>query len=255
MKTSELYNFLNNAIPSSLSCEWDNDGLMCCPDGDREVKSVLVTLDITAEAVEYAKAKGCDVIISHHPLIFKGIKSINAENCVSARAIELIKSGISAMSFHTRLDALSGGVNDTLAERLGVVNTAPFGVDGEEIGRVGELPKSMTLSDFALLVKKALGAPAVLCADAGRMVKRVALLGGEGGDDIAAARAAGADTYLSGRLGYHAMTDAPECGMNLIEAGHFYTEFPVCEKLRELLRQADADIECEIFLSNKIELI
>lgn len=255
MKTVELYNFLNNAIPSSLSCEWDNDGAMCCPDKEKEVRRALITLDITAEAVEYAKDGGFDVIISHHPLIFKGLKSITPEVCVSARVIALIKSGISAMSFHTRLDALSGGVNDTLAERLGVLNAVPFGSDGESIGRVGELSEPMELSDFARLVKEALGAPAVLCANAGQKVKRVALLGGEGGDDIAAANASGADTYVSGRLGYHAMTDAPECGMNLIEAGHFYTEFPVCEKLRELVKQADADIECEIFFSNKIELI
>lgn len=255
MKISELYKFLNEAIPSSLCCEWDNDGLMCCPDSEKEIKRALVTLDITAEAVEYAKRGGFEVIISHHPLIFKGLKSITPDACVSSKAIALIKDGISAMSFHTRLDALEGGVNDVLAERLGVCNTVPFGVDGEGIGRIGELAEPMELSDFAQLVKESLGAPAVLCADAGRTVKKVALLGGEGGDDIAAARAAGADTYVSGRLGYHAMTDAPECGMNLIEAGHFYTEFPVCHKLCELIGKADPSIECEIFFSNKIQLI
>ncbi len=255
MKTIELYNFLNNAIPSSLCCEWDNDGLMCCPDKGREINRALITLDITADAVEYAKQGGFDVIISHHPLIFKGIKSITPDACVSAKAIELIRSGISAMSFHTRLDALSGGVNDMLAKKLGVKNTVAFGADGEEIGRIGELDKPMALSEFARLVKDALGAPAVLCADAGKQVKKVALLGGEGGDDIAAAAAAGADTYVSGRLGYHAMTDAPECGMNLIEAGHFYTEFPVCQRLAEVVASADAGIECEIFFSNKIQLI
>ncbi len=255
MKTKELYNFLNEAIPSSLSCEWDNDGLMCCPDGEKEIKRALITLDITAEAVEYAKTGGFDTIISHHPLIFKGLKSITPDTCVSAKAIELIRGGISAISFHTRLDALAGGVNDVFANRLGVKDTVTFGADGEEIGRIGELCEPMALADFAQLVKETLGAPAVLCADAGREVRRVALLGGEGGDDIAAAMAAGADTYVSGRLGYHAMTDASESGMNLIEAGHFYTEFPVCEKLRELVGKADAGIECEIFFSNKIQLI
>lgn len=255
MNVAQLYSFLDENIPASLSCEWDNDGLMCAPDKSAEVSRVLITLDITAETIEYAKTNGCDVIISHHPLIFKGIKSVSEDNCVSAKVIELIKCGIAAMSFHTRLDAVEGGVNDMLAERLGVKNTSPFGVDGNGIGRVGTLDTPMSLEDFAERVKSALGAPAVLCADAGREVYTVALLGGEGGDDIEAARAAGADTYVSGRLGYHAMTDAPEGNMNLIEAGHFYTEYPVCEALESLVKKADATIECIRFFSNKIRLI
>lgn len=255
MTVIELYRFLDKNIPSSLSCEWDNDGLMCCPDGRREVKRVLVTLDVTAEAVNKAKDGGCDVIISHHPLIFKGLKSVSEDNCVAAKTIDLIKNGIAAMSFHTRLDALSGGVNDVLASKLGINNAVPFGNDGEAIGRIGTLSHPLPLCEFAKRVKQTLGAPAVLCADAGRQAYTVALLGGEGGDDIAAAKAAGADTYVSGRLGYHAMTDAPECGMNLIEAGHFYTEFPVCDKLTELVKSADDKIECIPFFSNRILMI
>jgi len=255
MNVAQLYGFLDKNIPTSLSCEWDNDGLMCAPDKNAEVSRVLITLDITAEAIEYAKNNACDVIISHHPLIFKGIKSVSEDNCVSAKVIELIKCGIAAMSFHTRLDAMRGGVNDILAERLGVKNTLPFGVDGNGIGRVGTLDVTLSLEEFAERVKSALGAPAVLCADAGRKVHTVALLGGEGSDDIAEARAAGADTYVSGRLGYHAMTDAPEGDINLIEAGHFYTEYPVCKALEKMVKKADAKIECVHFFSNKIRLI
>ena len=255
MTVTELYRYLNEKIPTSLSCEWDNDGLMCCPDGEQEVVRVLVTLDITADAVRAATASDCDVIISHHPLIFKGLKAVNNESFVAAKVIDLIKSGISAFSFHTRLDALDSGVNDVLADRLGVKNTVPFGSDGEAIGRIGTLDAPMRLADFAAHVKSALGAPAVLCADAGCEVYRVALLGGEGEDDLSAARAAGADTYVSGRLGYHTMTDAPENGINLIEAGHFYTEHPVCERLATLVAEADPAIECVRFFSNKILVI
>ena len=255
MKVTELYSFLNGRIPSELSCEWDNDGLMCCPDADRDVRRVLVTLDITAEAVERAIDEGCDVIVSHHPLIFKGLKSVNGSDCISAKTITLIKNGIAAMSFHTRLDALRGGVNDILAEKIGVKDTVPFGIDGEEIGRVGDIDAPMSVLDFAELVKTALGAPAVLLSDAGREVRKVALLGGEGGDDIAAAMATGADTYVSGRLGYHAMVDAPENGINLIEAGHFYTEYPVCDKIVSLIGEADPEIKCIKFFSNRIQAI
>ena len=255
MKVIELYDFLNSRIPSSLSCEWDNDGLMCCPDKDLEVKKVLVTLDVTAEAVECAKAESCEVILAHHPLIFKGLKAIDGEDNVSAKVIDLIKSGIAVMSFHTRLDALCGGVNDILAEKLGLLNVAPFGENGETIGRIGKLSQPIDLDKFAQAVKDALGAPCVTYADAGKEVSAVAVLGGSGGDDISAAMAAGADTFVSGELKYHALTDAPECGMNLIVAGHFHTEFPVCNKLCELVAEASLDIERILFDSNRIKTI
>ena len=246
MTVTQLYRYLDSIIPSSLSCEWDNDGLMCCPDGNKEVKRVLVTLDVTAEAVEAAKREGCELIVSHHPLIFKGLKSISPENYISAKVIELIKSSVAVFSFHTRLDALSGGVNDVLAEKLGVKDTLPFGCDREAIGRIGHLDAPMSLDSFASLVKKELGAPFVLTADAGKEVYRVALLGGEGGDFVDAAIRAGADLFVSGRIGYHRMLDGAEEGIALIEAGHFATEVAVCQRLADLVREADPTVEIEI---------
>ena len=253
MTVKELYRILNEMIPQSLSCEWDNDGLMCCPDSDRQVKKVLCALDVTAQTAERAIDGGYDLIVSHHPMIFKGLKAVNEEDHVASKAIDLIKNNISVMSFHTRLDALKGGVNDTLAELLGLTDISAFGE--EAIGRVGTLPDSMSLSALASLVKERLCAPFVLVADAGRAPHRIAVLGGEGGDDIALAREAGADTYISGRLGYHNMTDAPECGMNLIEAGHFYTEAPVCYTLVNLLKSIDDSISADVYMSNQIKAI
>ena len=255
MTVIELYGQLCERIPGELSCEWDNDGLMCCPDRAKDVRKVLITLDVTDEAVAYAAEGGFDVIISHHPMIFKGLKAINEENYISAKAIKLIKSGISVMSFHTRLDAVGGGVNDVLATALGLENVNVFGNGDETIGRIGDLPCPVDAREFAERVKAALGAPFVLLGDAGLDVSRVAVLGGEGDDDIYAARAAGADTYVSGRLGYHNMTDAEGIGMNLIEAGHFYTENPVCPALRAMINEIAPDIECELFYSNTIKAI
>ena len=108
MKTRELYNKLEERIPRSLSCQWDNDGLMCCPDGNKEVKRVLIALDVTGAVVDYAKNNGYDVIISHHPFIFNGLKSVDDEGYISAKLISLIKSDIAVISFHTRLDAVEG---------------------------------------------------------------------------------------------------------------------------------------------------
>ena len=253
MTVKELYKILNEKIPSSLSCEWDNDGLMCCPDGERAIRRALVALDVTDAVVDAAIEGQYDVIVSHHPFIFKGLKSINDENYIAEKAVKLIKRGISVFSFHTRLDALDGGVNDCLCALLSLENVSAFGEGG--IGRVGDLKKPTSAEELALTVKEVLGADGVLLAEANKECRRVAVLGGEGGDDIGAAIAAGADTYISGRLGYHAMTDAPDMGINLIEAGHFYTENPVCTVLVEMICEADPTIACDTYHSNKIKLI
>ena len=253
MTVKQLYQILNEKIPPSLSCDWDNDGLMCCPDGNREVRRILITLDVTEAAVVEAAKGEYDAILSHHPLIFKGIKALNDGNPVAAKAMTLIREGIGVLSFHTRLDAVAGGVNDILAALLGLENVQPFGEEG--IGRVGDLPESVSAEAFAATVKQALRAPFVLLGDAGLPVKRVAVLGGNGGDDVDGAQAAGADTYVSGELKYHSLTDAPEGGINLIEAGHFFTENPVCEALRQLLLTIDPTLICDLFYSNETKMI
>lgn len=253
MTVRELYQYLDEKMPRALSCAWDNDGLMCCPDGAREVRRVLVTLDVTAEAVKAAIAGGYDAIVSHHPMIFKGLKALNEENYIADKAMTLIRAGVAVMSFHTRLDAVAGGVNDTLAALLGLGEVESFGEEG--IGRIGTLSCETTLADFAASVKELLSAPAVAYADGGKPVRRVAVLGGAGGDDVAAAAAAGADTYLSGTLGYHDLTDAPENGMNLVAAGHYYTEAPVCDVLSAWIAEADRTITCDIYRSANVAVI
>ena len=119
MKIKELYGYLDEKIPSELSCEWDNDGLLCCSAPEKEVKRALVCLDVTDAVVDKAESEGFDAIISHHPLIFKGLKSLAGETGADRRIMRLIKSDIALMSFHTRFDAVCGGVNDTLAQVLG----------------------------------------------------------------------------------------------------------------------------------------
>ena len=255
MTVRELYTFLNEKIPPSLSCSWDNDGLMCCANAGAGVKKVLVALDITATVVKTAIDGGYDVIISHHPLIFSPLRALNPNDHVAKKVIDLLRAGVTAMSFHTRLDAVQGGVNDLLANALGLENVAPFGQDGEEIGRIGELAGPMSVKAFAANVRNALGAGQVLVADAGREVKRVAVLGGSGSDDVRAAIAAGADTYLTGELKHNYLADAPELGINLFAAGHFDTEVPVCGRIKELLLEADATLTVDIVSSNTVTVV
>ena len=255
MTVKELYKFLDSRIPSALSCEWDNDGLMLCPEPDREVRRVLLALDATAEVADAAIEGGFDLIVTHHPMIMKGLKAINDENYISEKAIKLIRAGVSVFSFHTRLDALEGGVNDSFASLLGLSAVEPLEHNGEKIGRIGMLPSPMNPEDFARKVKEALGAPYVLLGNAGRPALRVALLGGSGEDEVGAAIAAGADTYVSGTLKYHSLTDAREIGINLCEAGHFYTENHVCEVIREMVLSIDDSITCDIVSESNITII
>jgi len=255
MTVRELYAKLNDIIPPSLSCDWDNDGLMCCPDSNREVSRVLVALDPTIETVRNAIEGKYDVILTHHPLIFKGIKAFDDEDVKCLKLMCLIEAGISVMSFHTRLDALEGGVNDSLASLLGLVGVEPLVSGEEKIGRVGALPTPMNPEDFAKKVKLALGAPYVLLGNAGRPVFKVAVLGGSGDDDVSAAIAAGADTYVTGTVKYHDLSEARELGINLIEAGHFYTENHVCGVLCDMVLSLDDSITCDVDSKTNITVI
>ncbi len=254
MTVRELYSALEKDFPASLRCSWDNDGLLLSPDTARKVLRVLTVLDVNPETVEKAVSGGYDLIVSHHPLFFS-INSLNPEETVGNCCIRLLSAGISVFSFHTRLDAAKGGVNDLLAEILSLADVETFGPQGEAMGRIGVLPIEMSLSVFASLVKDKLGADNVRFADAGRSVRRVAVLGGEGKEYLPYAIAAGADTYLSGAIGYHKMDGARAMRMNTVEAGHFYTEAPVCAVLAGRIRHYVPDAVVDIFTSNPIESV
>ena len=252
MTVKAFYEKLCEYIPPSLSCEWDNDGLLVCPDATRPVHRVLCTLDVTEEAVSYAELGGFDLILSHHPLIFKPLSALTEENHVARKVMRLLQAGISVISLHTRADAVANGVNDRLCDLLGLYDVTVIEAGGEAIARIGNLNMSMPFAEFAMHVKGALGAPAVLTADADRPVSRVALCGGDGRDFVRAALAAGADTYVSGRIGYHEMTDASELGLNMIEAGHYYTETHITAHFADLVREIAPDARPEKFASNMI---
>ncbi|MBQ9773605.1 MAG: Nif3-like dinuclear metal center hexameric protein [Clostridia bacterium] len=252
MTVAQLYTYLEERVPRALSCDWDNDGLMCCPNGTREVRRVLVALDVTGAVVKRAEKGEYDLIVSHHPLIFRPLRAISGGENVADKTIRLLLSGVSVMSFHTRLDAVAGGVNDTLARLLGLCDVEPLG-DG--IGRIGVLKESMTLVEFAKHFKRATGAEYVQISDAGRRVQRVALLGGAGSDDLPAAEESGADTYLTGELKHNQLTDAPDRGVNLVMGGHFYTENPVCARIAELLHEADPTMKVDLMNSNPVRFV
>ncbi len=222
---------LFDLAPKSGAMSWDNVGQLL-GDPDQEVSNILVSLDITEAVADEAIASGCQLLVAHHPVMnckWLPVQTVRADTPQGHLLLKLLRHGISAICMHTNLDVAPGGVNDALASALRLEDPGPLSEDG--IGRVGNLPTPMSLRDFVQMVSRALGCNGVRYADAGRPVHRVAVGGGSCGDYADHAIAAGCDTFVTADLGYHQFLDAPEKGINLIDAGHFPTEDPVCAKV------------------------
>ena len=252
MTFKELYDNLSNKYPNSLKCEWDNDGIMCASNLTSEVKNVLIALDVTMDTVNYAIENGYDTIISHHPLVFRSQRSLMPLSYTQNKLIKLIKNDINVMSFHTRLDASNPGVNDVLASLLGLESIVEDA--NEKIGRVGTYPTEISLEKFAQNVKAALNSPFVLF-NGNKPVKKVYVVGGDGKDLIENAINCGADTIITGRASYNTTIDANDMGINIVEAGHFYTEKPVCKLIENDVLSICPSIKTGIFNSNSIKAI
>lgn len=240
MNVKELYDLLSAAYPKELSCPWDNDGLMAAADLSAPVKKVLVSLDATEAAVKYAAEHGFDVLLTHHPMIFKGAKNVTPLTLDGRRILSALTGGVAVMSFHTRLDAAEGGVNDELCRVLGFESDGVFGdEEAPTLGRLVTLKEEMTLRALAAHVKACLSAPCVkLIAQNGEQnVTKIALCGGDGKGFTYAALAAGAQVLITGGTGYNTAEDASECGIATIEAGHYETEAPVCRVLCEKMKE------------------
>ena len=224
MKVTELYGRLCDQIPQSLSMPWDNDGLQLCPEPEKEVKRVLCALDLTPAAAQFAIDHRCDAVLTHHPLMFAPLSVLQLGSGKGDTVLRLAKAGISSMSFHTRYDALDGGMNDILCNTLGFKPGERFGEEGECIGRLADIPE-IPVAQLAEHVKKTLGAPFVLLsAGCCGKVSRVALCAGDAKDFIIPAAKCGADVLICGRASYNTVIESQEHGIAVIEAGHYYTE-------------------------------
>lgn len=224
----EILQSLWDLAPEAYKESWDNIGFLL-GHKDAEVTKVLVALDATEAVAAEAERLGCELLVTHHPLIFEGFKSATDESPVGRRILALVERKIALISMHTNLDCAPGGVNDRLAALLGLQNVSVFD-DGETAGliRIGEV-EQQALPDFAAFVKKALRCPGLVFADGGRPVQRVAVGGGACGGYVGQLAKAGCDTFVTADLKYHQFADAGTLGLNLIDAGHFETEDPVCD--------------------------
>lgn len=256
MKVSEIVSYLFSLAPSYMKEDWDNVGLVC-GHSDAEVNKVLIALDASSAALQEAKEKKCQMVVSHHPMIFGGVKQVNDNSITGKNVLFAVENRIACVNMHTNLDSVADGVNDILAEKLGlqsIVLVAPKGTDdtGREYGyvRVGEVEKT-TLEDFATIVKDVLGCHGLRYAHGGKPVKKVAVGGGACGDEISNVLAAGCDTFVTADLKYHQFCDAEGLGLNLIDAGHFQTEVPVCNYLLKKLSEKFPELQVEISQKQK----
>lgn len=239
MTVEQLAVELDRIISPSLSEPWDNDGRMVIPSPDAQVKRVLCTLECTSNSIKIAKKLGCNVILTHHPLIFKGISSVTSSNPVGKRIIQCIKDDIAVLSYHTRLDIMEGGVNDILSELLGLNNTQSF----IPYGRIGDV-EEQRFENFAKNVSEKLKVNNLSLVKSRNTVKRVAVISGCGKDEINEVISAGADTFVTGEVMHNHMVECRELGLNLVCGTHYGTERFISWKLAEIARELglEADI-------------
>ena len=228
----EIFDFLDTLAPKELAMDWDNSGLQI---GSRKmpVSKVLVALDPFEDTCREAVSIGAQLIVTHHPLFFDPIQAITDETAVGRAAAILVQNGISLYSCHTNLDIAHGGVNDCLARALGLENVERIG--SENLLRRGTV-QEQPLEQFLEHVKARLGCPGLRYASGGKSCQKIAVGGGACADEIAVAAAAGCDTFVTSDVKYNRFWDAQDMGLNLIDAGHFYTENPVCAYLAEKIR-------------------
>ena len=231
----EILDFVETLAPASLKLDWDNVGLLC-GHRDSPVTRVLVALDPFLDAAEEAAGMGAELLLTHHPLIFHPCRSVSTDTETGRVLLYLIEHGIAAVNAHTNLDRAPGGVNDVLAARLGLREVSPIsGAENVNLLRMGLVPEQ-SLEDFLDFVKKALGTPCLRYVSGRKSVHLVAVGGGACGSELHDAAEAGCDSLLTSDLKYNDFWTAKDLGMNLIDAGHFYTENPVCTYLAERVR-------------------
>ena len=245
----EVYAYLNEKAPFYSQMSFDNAGFLVGR-SDKQVKRILVALDITEAVANEAAQLQADLIVSHHPVIWEGAKSVTDETILGRKLLALITHDISAICAHTNLDAAKGGVNDCLAAALGLRDTQLLKVygtyeDGTPYGieQVGTVDGNMPLTTFAAQVKEKLGSNGVRYVDAGKPVCKVAVGGGSCSGSMKDVLAVGCDTFVTADVKYDGFLDAKALGLNLIDAGHYPTENVVCPVLVDWLKEGFSDVE------------
>ena len=251
----EIAVYFDELVPCSMKMDFDNVGLLA-GDGMKEVKKVLVALDVTDAVIEEAISFGADLILAHHPLMFS-LKNASTDDPIGRKLVRILGSGMATISLHTNMDAVEGGVNDALMDVLGISNegiielfgTAPDG-KAYGMGRYGTVTET-TLEAFLPRCKSALKCNGLRYVDSGKSVHRVAVCGGSGSSMLNEVAALGCDTFVTSDVKHNGFLDAMELGLNLIDAGHFSTENVVVPVLEKLVNDRYPEIQTRISVVHK----
>ena len=250
MKIKEVTKALERFAPLPLQESWDNAGLQVGLT-EAEVSGALLCLDVTCQIVDEAIQKGCNLIVSHHPLIFRKLARLTGEDYVQQAVIKALANSIVIMSMHTNMDNARGGVNFKIAEKMGLHNVhfmSTNTIDGVECGSgvIGEFEEPMAADDFIILLKKAF---CVECVEANQLLRRpiktVAMCGGSGSFLLDEAVEAGADAFLTGEMHYHEYFGR-EQQIQIAVIGHYQSEQYTSEIFRDIIERECQGVKCFI---------
>ncbi len=247
-RVKDVYEIINRSYPYCLQEDYDNSGIMA--DCGRDIDRIVVALDITNSVVDYAVSVGAQMIVSHHPVIFRPIRCVPYQSPLR----KLIESGISAVSAHTNFDIAEGGVNDALASKLDLHDVKPVfkvsekSVNGEMrrnyIGRAGYTGSVMQPEEFAVHTAKCLlGRTSIEFVNGGRPIRHVAVGGGACGEFVFECLDNHIDAFVTGEAKHHELIYAKDNGITLIAAGHYATENVALEALAETLQKALPNVD------------
>ena len=244
LKIRDICEALNAFAPFETCEKWDNSGLLA-GSAEMTVTGVHCALDLSRRVLKEASDSGANLIVTHHPILFGGRKNLREDDEEGAMLCELVRNHIALIACHTNFDKANGGVNDILAEKLGLTDVAPIEGDEEGYLRMGTMDAE-TLADFAKQVRATLGDAVRVYGSHDAEIRKVAVCGGAGGEFAAIAKAAGADAYVTGEMRYHDSLDLAQAGFATLHCGHDATEKLAVEKLADIVKAKAAEAGAEI---------
>lgn len=250
MECKKVIEILEKQSPKSYACDWDNVGLLVGRE-DKEIQKIYIALDATDEAIEEAIANGADMLLTHHPMIFKGMKRVTQEDFIGRRIVRLIQNDMVYYAMHTNFDVM--GMADLAADYLGISDTRVLEITsvsetGEEgIGRYGSLKKEMTVRECCEDIKQAFSLENVkVFGDLERKVKTAAISPGSGKSVISNALQAGVDVLITGDIDHHEGIDAVAQNMTVIDAGHYGVEHIFIPYMEQYLKREAKELEIAV---------
>ncbi len=262
MKCNDIFEYLKGLYPIELAMDWDNSGFLLGR-GDKEVKNILVVLDITNDVLDYAIEKKIDLIISHHPIIFSSVKRITGDTLLGNYILRILENNISVISMHTNFDIANGGMADIAEQKLLLSNTKPLEVtatiEGKElgVGKIGDLKKAVSFDELLNLIKETFDLKNLTVFGRENIkgkIKRIAISPGSGRGMYKYALGE-ADVLITGDITHHEGLDAANEGMCIIDATHYGLEHVFIERISNDLKKYSEINVLEFRNTNPVEIM